>query len=104
MLYKSSWASPEVAMAMKERRSLLANVELDMIGVGYLIYYLVAHVPFWNNVQDEMSVLCNNQEFDLTKMMIPNAKTRKIVAQLLRKDPNERMTLRDLIVRFCCFY
>lgn len=81
---------------MKENMMFRATFEMDIVSLGYLIYFMIGHVPFRS--VNKMETLATQAEFDLTKFMVPNAIARRILSQLLKKNPQERMSLRDLIV------
>jgi hypothetical protein len=96
------YATPDMARAILYGQPLVADHHMDMFQLGRVLMWMcVAEGRMWPNLppcaseRDKLLFLASSEEFDLSD--IRNTHLRYMVAHLLRKDPNRRLSLEALL-------
>ena len=93
----NAYTSPEELNAIINKKPCLLNGKTDSWNCGILLYEMLTNFgsPFKGNNDDEFMKSILNGEIDLEP--IKDEFCKKLISQLVRKDPNERIDINDVL-------
>jgi serine/threonine protein kinase len=96
------YCAPEVIVALRLEQKALATTVMDVFSLGRMVQWMASNMDtsLWPQLADIVSeddkerFLMNEEEFAVEMDHVP---TKNLVVQMVRKRPQERMTLRRLV-------